>query len=169
MEKMLHRLRERFPQLRFREGRTFYWSPGTSEVFYTLRANGERAVWSLLHETSHAILGHNHYNSDFELLQMEVAAWQQTRCLSQELSVEMSEDHIQDCLDTYRDWLFNRSICPQCNNRSLQQPGTQHYRCFNCHALWKVTSSRFCRTYRATGIAPADEPIVANLGILKIK
>jgi hypothetical protein len=32
----------------------------------------------------------------------------------------------------------------------LQQNDLKHYRCFNCHEVWQVTPSRFCRAYRAT-------------------
>jgi hypothetical protein len=51
-------------------------------------------------------------------------------------------------LDTYRDWLYKRSICPTCTAKCLQQGDFVHYRCFNCHTTWRVTASRFCRAYR---------------------
>jgi hypothetical protein len=30
----------------------------------------------------------------------------------------------------------------------LQQDSLPLYRCFNCHATWRVAPSRFCRPYR---------------------
>lgn len=111
-------------------------------------------VWSLLHETGHALLDHTSYKADFELLRLEVEAWERAKLLAADLDVAIDEDHIQDCLDTYRDWLFKRSICPQCNTKCLQQGDFVHYRCFNCHTVWRVSSSRFCRAYRSTKNVP---------------
>lgn len=160
MDRLLERLQRQFPELVYKPGTVFCWSPQTSEVFYDSRALGEAALWSLLHETSHALLHHTAYRTDFELLRLEVAAWEQTRALAQDFGIILDEDHVQDCLDTYRDWLYARSICPRCTNKCLQQPDLRHYRCFNCHASWKVTPSRFCRAYRATAQA---EPIPIHL------
>jgi hypothetical protein len=36
----------------------------------------------------------------------------------------------------------------------LQQDDHQHYRCFNCHTVWRVSTSRFCRAYRSTKTTP---------------
>lgn len=149
MEEMLYKLQQQFPAFTFRAGRGFYWSPGTNEIFYRPGAHGPHGVWSLLHETSHALLGHSGYGSDFELVRLEAKTWERTKQLAAELGVTVNEDHIQDCLDTYRDWLHGRSICPRCGNKSVQQPGGRQYRCFNCHMIWRVSTSRFCRTYRA--------------------
>ena len=148
MEKLITELRGLYPRLRFTPGRQFCWSPETGEIFYKEKASGQRAIWSLLHETGHALLSHKNYKADFELLRLEIAAWERARELAQHLSVEIDEDHVQDCLDTYRDWLYKRSICPKCTTKCLQQGDFVHYRCFNCHAVWRVTASRFCRAYR---------------------
>lgn len=150
MEQAIKALRRRFPAVTYREGPLFYWSPKTSEVFYSQKSTEEASVWSLLHETGHALLGHDTYHSDFELVRLEVAAWEKAKLLGKELGIHIDEDHIQDCLDTYRDWLCARSVCPHCNTRALQQGDLQHYQCFNCRAKWKVTPSRFCRAYRLT-------------------
>ena len=150
MESVLNQLRNRFPDLHFCEGSAFVWSPETQEVIYKTNALNESATWSLLHETSHALLNHTAYGTDFELLKLEVLAWEKAKILAAELELEISDDHIQDCLDTYRDWINARSICPQCNIKSIQQADLRHYRCFNCHKLWRVSTSRFCRAYRAT-------------------
>lgn len=148
MDKLIARLRNEFPDLIFTPGQQFYWSPETGEIFYKAKAGGQHAVWSLLHETGHALLGHESYKADFELLRLEVAAWERARGLAADLGLKIDEDHIQDCLDTYRDWLYKRSICPACTTKCLQQGDFVHYRCFNCHTSWRVTASRFCRAYR---------------------
>lgn len=154
MEKLIVRLQARFPGLRFTAGEQFRWSPETGEISYKAGADGKRATWSLLHETGHALLEHQNYQADFELLRLEIAAWEKARELSAHLGIKMSEDHIEDCLDTYRDWLHKRSICPSCSTKCLQQGDFVHYRCHNCHTVWKVTASRFCRAYRSTKNMP---------------
>jgi hypothetical protein len=152
---VLEQLQQRFPELRFTAGERFCWSPKTHEIIYDTTRSDEPATWSLLHETGHALLNHQSYLADFELLQIEMAAWQRARSLAIDFGITIDEDHIQDCLDTYRDWLYKRSICPQCSTKALQQNDYRHYRCFNCHTVWKVTPSRFCRSYRATKGIPA--------------
>ena len=150
MEQIIKQLKSRYPSLNFKEGATFYWSPKTKEIYYTLKSEEPSSVWSLLHETSHALLGHTSYKTDFELLRLEIAAWEKAVELADNFKITIDENHVQDCLDTYRDWLYARSICPYCKNKSLQQSDLKHYQCFNCHAVWKVTPSRFCRAYRGT-------------------
>lgn len=150
MDHTLSTLQQRFPQLTFREASIFCWSPETHEIRYARTKDEQRAVWSLLHETSHALLNHSSYKADFELLRLEVMAWERAKKLGTELGIYIDEDHVQDCLDSYRDWLYARSICPKCGNKSLQQADLKHYRCFNCHEAWQVSPSRFCRAYRAT-------------------
>ena len=154
MDKLITELQARFPQLRFTAGDQFCWSPETGEILYKTNARGSHATWSLLHETGHALLGHQSYKTDFELLRLEVAAWERARQLAADLGLKIDEDHIQDCLDTYRDWLYKRSICPTCSTKCLQQGDFVHYRCFNCHTTWRVTPSRFARAYRATKNVP---------------
>lgn len=148
MQQLLTKLQSQFPQLTFTAGSEFCWSPETDEVVYRANARGQTATWSLLHETGHALLEHKNYSADFHLLQLEISAWERARELARQFDTTIDEDHIQDCLDTYRDWLYRRSICPTCGGQCLQQNDHQHYRCFNCHTSWRVSSSRFCRAYR---------------------
>ena len=141
MQKLINKLQAEFPTLRFTAAKQFYWSPESGEIFYNAQARGKQAVWSLLHETGHALLGHISYKADFELIRLEVAAWEQAQQLTQHLGLpSIDEDHIQDCLDTYRDWLYKRSICPNCTTKCLQQVDFVHYRCFNCHTTWRVSA-----------------------------
>lgn len=118
-------------------------------------SNEHIATWSLLHETGHALLGHTSYVADIELLKLEVAAWDRAKQLAKELGTSIDENHIQDCLDTYRDWLDKRSICPNCGTKSIQTDKGSKYRCFNCHTTWRVSNNRFGRAYRQTEDAPA--------------
>jgi len=150
MDALIAKLRELFPDLQFTAGRQFYWSPETAEIFYNAAAKDSQAIWSLLHETGHALLGHTAYKADYKLLRLEIAAWERAKNLAGDLGIAIDEEHIEDCLDTYRDWVHKRSICPNCNIKCLQQGDFVHYRCFNCHTTWKVSANRFCRSYRRT-------------------
>lgn len=153
MLQLLARLKADYPDITFKEGESFYWSPKDRSVTYALISTQPKlAGWSLLHEVSHGILGHTDYKSDFELVQLEVAAWQHARKLASKYKVRIDPEHIQDCLDTYRDWLHRRSTCPECGTVSIQAD-SRSYRCLNCSSVWHVSNSRFCRPYRRLSTA----------------
>jgi hypothetical protein len=127
---------------------TFYWSPKHQIIAYNPSVlDTEQGQWSLLHEAAHAKLGHMSYMTDFELLSLEVAAWKEAKVIGLRLDQLIDGDHIQDCLDTYRDWLHRRSTCPTCGSVGLQHSSSA-YRCHNCNTVWDVTNARFCRPYR---------------------
>ena len=119
MKTLLAKIQANYPDISFTEGQAFSWSPGKKMITYKDTAE-EIAAWSLLHELAHALLDHRSYETDFELLLLEVAAWEKARELANNYQVEIDEDHIQDCIDTYRDWLYQRSNCPRCSNTSLR-------------------------------------------------
>lgn len=151
MRELLDKLASDFPELKFEAGETFYWSPGNSTVTFAAGSTQpDVAKWSLLHEVSHGILGHKNYKSDYELVQLEVSAWQQAKQLAKKYNIKIDPEHIQDCLDTYRDWLHLRATCPTCGTVSTQKDSNT-YQCFNCQTVWHVSSSRFCRPYRRIG------------------
>lgn len=147
-DNLLKSLQALLPEVAFEEASSFYWSPKTQTVTFSRSALAEpQGVWSLIHEAAHAQLGHTTYKTDFELLLLEVAAWKHAVGVAEGLGVYIDEEHIQDCLDTYRDWLHRRSTCPTCSNVGLQHSESQ-YRCHNCNSEWQVTAARFCRPYR---------------------
>lgn len=161
MQVLLHKLAADFPALTFCQGEQSCWSPQEKKIIFMIEAEDETiSIWSLLHEVGHAAQGHTTYHSDFELLQLEAAAWQHAQILADKYGYAIDSDHIQDCLDTYRDWLHRRSTCPTCGNRSLQESARQ-YSCFNCDTKWQVTTSRFCRPYRrlAPSMTKSQVPI----------
>lgn len=152
MDTLIDNLRAQFPTLQFKSGATFSWSPKTSEVIYKETAVDDKvANWSLLHEAGHALLDHNSYDTDFQLLLMEVSAWSKAKELAKIFKLRIDDDHIEDCLDTYRDWLYQRSTCPSCTSCSLQTD-SKTYSCFNCGTTWQVSRSRMCRPYRRMAI-----------------
>jgi hypothetical protein len=147
MASILSDLEKIAPGITYKPGESYYWSPKPQTITYRSGDSGVAGDWALLHETAHALLNHREYNSDLELLMLEVAAWEKAKNLGENLGVTIDEEHIQDCLDTYRDWLHQRSTCPRCSVVSMQI-SSQEYRCHNCKASWLVTASRFCRPYR---------------------
>jgi len=143
----------------FRAGNQFFWSPRKRQIIYNEKIQASSvAAWSLLHELGHALLGHTTYSTDLELVEMESQAWQKAEELAKTYDQIIDPDHIQDCMDTYRDWLHQRSACPRCSSRSLQQD-SKHYKCFNCGQTWTVSTSRFCRPYRMTKQTKTPSPL----------
>jgi hypothetical protein len=147
MGNFLDHLKDDYPDINFKLGDGFYWSPLSKTVIYADIKSKLNSEWTLLHEISHAVLNHKGYKNDLELLAMEVSAWVKAKEISTKYDIKIDENHIQNCLDTYRNWLHLRSTCPECGIRTLQID-KKTYRCHNCHTVWKVTSERFCRPYR---------------------
>lgn len=148
MNELLPKLQEAFPGLSFAPGTVFSWSPKDQTVIYVKDASeSTNPEWSLLHEVGHALLEHQSYASDFELVKLEAAAWEKATKLARDYGISIDTEHIQDCLDTYRDWLHKRSTCPACNTTSLQRNMTT-YCCYNCNTEWRVSRTKICRPYR---------------------
>lgn len=145
MEKFVHKLRQDFPDFRFISGDAPQWSPHVRQITY-VDEDTSMALYGVLHELGHALLGHKTYDSDAVLIQKEASAWSKAVAVATMYGVQIEEEHIQLCLDTYRDWLHKRSTCPQCQSHGVQLDNI--YRCLNCAAHWRVTTARFCRTYR---------------------
>lgn len=158
MASVLSQIRQLLPEVKLREADAFFWSPNNQTVSYNTEEIGTDAgAWALLHETAHAVLGHTGYQSDIELLMLEVEAWQEAKTIASKLGITIDEEHIQDCLDTYRDWLHQRSTCPVCGVVCLQA-NPRSYHCHNCHNDWLVSASRFCRPYRLSkGVTAAKK------------
>ena len=148
---LVHNCQKRLDGITFNNSGNFYWSPQTKTIHYDKDSlDSQAGQWALLHETAHAQLGHHSYANDVGLLKLEVAAWQAAEELAGQFGLSIEPEHIQDCLNTYRDWLYARSTCPTCGLNSLQV-GETEYVCLNCSCQWFVTQSRFCRPYRMQG------------------
>lgn len=145
---LLKSCQDLLPEITFIEGKTFFWSPGSRAIHIdTAHLEDQTGKWALLHEVAHAQLNHASYANDAALLKLEVDAWEMAQITAKTLDMQINSDHIQDCLNTYRDWLYARSTCPTCALNSLQTESTT-YICLNCSTRWSVSQSRFCRPYR---------------------
>jgi hypothetical protein len=134
-----------YPAVSFVAGDSFVWSPAKNQItFAHNQENQEHATWALIHEVAHYILNHKKYKSDLELLKLESQAWSKANEIAKLYKIEIDQDHIQDCLDTYRDWLHTRAKCPKCGVVSMQRADL-NYQCFNCKSVWSVPKSPLCR------------------------
>lgn len=134
-----------FNTIKFIPSDKFSWSPEDNVVFFN--GSSSNSEWSLLHEVGHVQCRHNNYASDLGLLKMEVEAWQKARQLAKKYAINIDESHIDKCVDSYRDWLYRRSSCPNCTQAGVEKTLGQ-YICINCKNQWKVTAEKFCRVYR---------------------
>lgn len=143
---LIENLRADYPDLKFTSADNFRWSPKQQTVF--IDTSLPMAEDYCLHELSHAILGHQTYAHDIDLVKLERDAWEYARHkLAPKYQLIIDDDVIQDNLDTYRNWLHARSLCPRCNATGLQS-GTREYHCVACGHHWRVNEARLCRLKR---------------------
>lgn len=137
-------------QFKFAPAAEFRWSPRSGTIYFPHDLAGSKTgLWSLLHELGHAILDHHEFNSDIELIKIERSAWDKAVDIAKNYGLSIDEQHIEDCLDSYRHWLSRRSRCPVCDHTGLQAKPTL-YNCVNCAASWQVPTSQSCRVSKQT-------------------
>jgi hypothetical protein len=148
LHNLLQEIKRDYPDITLKKASAFRWDPASSTVFFNDKADAN-PVWSLLHELGHVDAGHAKYTTDTELLIMEAEAWQRASALGIKYGHPIDEEHTQDCLDSYRDWLNKRSRCPTCHQTGVEKEWGL-YHCINCRSEWQVSKARFCRVYRKT-------------------
>lgn len=137
--------RDHLQHLTITSGEMFSWNHKACAITYNPRASNAHAY--LLHEYGHALLNHAEYNQDISLLHMEVSAWQQAKTVALDYKVNITSEIIDDAIDTYRHWLHNRSICPQCSSSGLEIKKLL-YRCYSCETSWVVNEAKNCNLRR---------------------
>lgn len=149
MEYTIELIKKKYPEINFKVGKSFYWSSIDQTIYYQKKyQDSDKANWTLFHEVGHALLDHKNYSSDYSLIQMEIDAWNKAIKIANSLNIKIDPEHIEECLDTYRDWLHKRSQCPKCRTSTFQDSDIQYYTCFNCQFSWKTSQSKICRPYR---------------------
>lgn len=146
MTDLISQLQSNYPDIHFAYSNNCSWSYRKQQVSHRGTSTPED-TWSLFHELGHALLRHSSYNTDIELLKKEMRAWQEAIEIAKNYAVTIDQEFIEDCLDSYRDWIFKRSACPTCRAQGIQKTIEQYY-CLNCKNTWEVTKSRLCRPYR---------------------
>ena len=145
---LVEQLQNHYPSISFVPGGSFIWSPAENIVTYDLTDKKPGAfAYSLLHELGHALLEHNNFTSDISLVIIERDAWDMAEKIAVDYDVRIPSEHIESCIDTYRDWLHARSLCPNCQQCGLQTSKTS-YSCVFCRHHWAVSESRLCRVTR---------------------
>ena len=125
---LLSILKEDYPNFKFKTGRKFLFRPPNTIVVGP-EETGDDLL--LLHEVSHAVLKHHDFDADVSRLKMEAEAWDKAKELAGKYGVGINEELIQDELDTYRDWLHQKSRCPKCGLTRFQTPDGA-YHCPRC-------------------------------------
>lgn len=143
---LLRQLQQDFPATSFEIDEIFHWSCEAQTIYYN--ELNDDPIWSLLHELGHMNHGHDRYSSDGALIRMEIEAWDSAQQFGANYGVTIDEDHIQDCMDSYRFWQHKRSTCPTCTLNGVEV-SSGSYRCINCRTQWQVGDDRFCRVYRS--------------------
>ena len=142
---LIHKLKSEYSQFVFEKSNTFSWSHKNQTIYYDNNSNNFELF--ILHELSHALLNHNIYIYDIELISMEQKAWNKVSDIAQKFNIKIDDNIVQDTLDTYRDWLHSRSTCTECQATGIQT-NYQQYKCPVCKNEWKVNEARLCALRR---------------------
>ena len=117
-------LKEEYPSFSWRLGSRFKYRPPKTIVL-------------ALHELGHALSGHKDYKTDVERLRIESEAWQRAKReieSHKNWALEYDEDFAENELDSYRDWLHQKSKCKKCG-LTRYQTADGIYHCPNCEDL----------------------------------
>ncbi len=145
---LLKKISSDFSQFAFIASDNFIWVHTGSEIHYNkARLEDKSFAFSLLHELGHGLLDHSSFTSDVQLLKIERDAWDKAINIAEDYGIDIPHNYIESRMDTYRDWLYARSLCPKCHQCGLQTAKTV-YSCPFCSGEWKVSESRLCRVTR---------------------
>lgn len=145
----INKIKHDFPDLNFEKGKTFSWDPNSRTIYYE-KLSSKQDLMQLLHEIAHAKLVHKNYQRDVQLIDIERSAWEyaiNNLAPKYSLKLNMDDSAIQEFLDSYRDWLHKRSLCPQCDAVGLQKDNAT-YRCLSCNTEWRVNQAKSCQLKR---------------------
>ncbi|HET7630475.1 MAG TPA: hypothetical protein VFK03_03815 [Candidatus Saccharimonadales bacterium] len=146
---LVERLRADHPDLSFTASDDFRWSHSEGAVYFAPDDSAD-SLACLLHETAHGLLGHKDFKFDIDLLKLERAAWVYARDrLATRYDVAIDDELVEESLDSYRDWLHDRSLCPRCGLTGLENDD-KTYGCLNCRTTWQPNDARRCGLKRYT-------------------
>ncbi len=139
--RFIHQLIADYPEFRFRlNAKRFSYRQNTIFVgppqpFFGLQT---------LHELGHALKGHQDYITHVDRIKIEREAWETAKTVYQKylnqaktnpelakILPEWDDDYVEDCLDTYRDWLHANSKCKKCGLTRYQTTDGR-YHCPHC-------------------------------------
>ena len=120
-----------YPKFVFKESSRFSFRPPKT-INYSL--SDDHFALQSLHELGHALSGHRSFDKLVQRLKMEREAWEKARSLAPKYHISWDEDYAEDQLDTYRDWLHQKSKCPSCGQTRYQNKAGI-WLCPNCDNL----------------------------------
>lgn len=141
---LLVTLKAAYPQFTFLPSAQARWDPENMTIYYE---EADDAHAELLHELAHGILGHTSYKRDIELIGIERDAWEHAASLASTQAIVIPQEKIDDALDSYRDWLHSRSLCPGCGATGVQN-SRNAYACLACQTTWRVNEAKTCALRR---------------------
>ena len=131
LNSLLSKLQNDYPHLIFKASTKFTFRPPRTILFNPADPNFTQLI---LHELGHATLKHFTFSTDLERLKMERAAWEQARSLSKIYHISLDDDLVESELDTYRNWLHQKSTCKKCG-LTRYQTRDGRYHCPHCDAF----------------------------------
>lgn len=149
LEVWVRLLSEKYPQFKIRRAQRFSFRP-TNRVYLGTIESAEEAInlagiedysnidnyYKLLalHELGHALCKHKTFTQDITRLKMEREAWEKAQELCDEFRINYSEEFIEAQLDSYRNWLHQRSRCRKCGLTGYQDKSGV-YHCPRCEVF----------------------------------
>ncbi len=125
----LAKVRGDYPEVKFVAGKRFSFRPPRTVVFCD--ESDDTAPLLLLHELGHFLTGRFDFKTEVERLKIEVMAWEKAKELAPLYGVFVDEDLIENELDSYRDFLHQKSRCPLCGLTRFQTPDSV-FHCPKC-------------------------------------
>ncbi len=122
-----------YPEFTFRPGKKFSFRPPKS-IHYL--EDNDNFRFLLLHELAHALLGHFSFSTSLERLKIERDAWEKTRSLCAEYKIPFDESLAEAELNTYRDWVHQKTLCKCCGLSCLELNSESLY-CPFCQKTYK--------------------------------
>ncbi len=100
-----------------------------------------------LHELGHALCGHETYQTHVKLIKIESEAWEMAKTVYLKyrkmaendaklanIIPEWDEDFMQEKIDSYREWLHQKSLCKKCGI-TMYQTKDGNYHCPRCESF----------------------------------
>lgn len=125
----LAKIKQTYPKYHFLSGKRFSFRPSKTIHYGPLDTPNFEML--LLHELSHAELGHFTFKTDVERIKIEVATWEKTKEFCQKFGIKFDSSLAEEELDSYRNWLHQKSLCKKCGLTRYQTPDGD-YHCPHC-------------------------------------
>ncbi|MBQ2660046.1 hypothetical protein IJF86_01320 [Candidatus Saccharibacteria bacterium] len=125
---LLEKVKQSYPNFTYKTGAKFAFRPPKTIIIGPYEPHSELV---LLHELGHAIINKNSFKTDVERLKIESIAWEKAKSLCQEFNQEFDSDFAESELDSYRDWLHQKSTCKKCGLTRFETTDGK-YHCPHC-------------------------------------